>query len=58
MPRMSKAEREEAARREEIVRLAREWIGTPYQHQASLKGVGADCLGFLRGVWREAVGED
>ena len=58
MPRISRAEREEAARRDEIVRLAREWIGTPYQHQASLKGVGADCLGFLRGVWREAVGEE
>lgn len=26
------------------------WIGTPYHHQASLKGVGADCVGFLKGV--------
>ena len=58
MPRLSKAERENIARREEIVRLARSWIGTPYQHQGSLKGVGADCLGLLRGVWREAVGEE
>ena len=28
------------------------WIGTPYRHQASLKGVGCDCLGLVRGVWR------
>lgn len=39
-----------------IVALAREWIGTPYIHQASLKGVGCDCLGLLRGVWRECNG--
>lgn len=36
-----------------IVRAAREWIGTPYHHQASRKGVGTDCLGLVRGVWRE-----
>lgn len=36
-----------------VVSLARGWIGTPYVHQASLKGVGCDCLGLLRGLWRE-----
>ncbi|KQP94691.1 MULTISPECIES: NlpC/P60 family protein [unclassified Methylobacterium] len=41
-----------------IVLLARGWIGTPYRHQASLKGVGCDCLGLLRGVWREAFGSE
>lgn len=40
----------------EVVRIARSWIGTPYRHQASLKGVGADCLGLVRGVWRELFG--
>jgi NlpC/P60 family putative phage cell wall peptidase len=25
-------------------------------HQASVKGVGCDCLGLLRGVWRELRG--
>ena len=45
-------------RRAEIVRAARSWIGTPYRHQASLKGVGCDCLGLLRGVWREVMGEE
>jgi NlpC/P60 family putative phage cell wall peptidase len=42
----------------DIVSLARGWIGTPYQHQASLKGVGCDCLGLLRGVWRELHGDE
>lgn len=46
------------AQRVRAVAAARGWIGTPYQHQASLRGVGADCLGLLRGVWREVVGEE
>ena len=37
---------------------ARGWPGTPYRHQASLKGVGADCLGLVRGVWRELYGRE
>lgn len=45
-------------RRAEIVTAVRSWIGTPYRHQASLKGVGCDCLGLLRGVWREVVGAE
>jgi NlpC/P60 family putative phage cell wall peptidase len=42
----------------DIVAIARSWIGTPYVHQASLKGAGCDCLGLLRGVWREKTGEE
>jgi NlpC/P60 family putative phage cell wall peptidase len=45
-------------RRDEIVGAARSWIGTPYLHQASLKGVGCDCLGLVRGVWRECFGPE
>ncbi len=41
-----------------IVAAARGWIGTPYLHQASVKGAGADCLGLLRGVWREIAGDE
>jgi NlpC/P60 family putative phage cell wall peptidase len=41
-----------------IVEAAQGWIGTPYRHQASLKGVACDCLGLLRGVWREVLGEE
>jgi NlpC/P60 family putative phage cell wall peptidase len=39
-----------------VVAAARTWIGTPYHHQASLKGVGTDCLGLIRGVWRDIYG--
>lgn len=38
--------------RDHIVKLARSWIGTPYHHQASLKGTGTDCLGLVRGIYR------
>jgi NlpC/P60 family putative phage cell wall peptidase len=41
-----------------IVAEARGWIGTPYKHQASLKGVGCDCLGLVRGVWRAVHGAE
>ena len=41
-----------------IVTIARGWIGTPYVHQASVKGAGCDCLGLLRGVWRELRGKE
>ncbi|GBU17330.1 MULTISPECIES: peptidase P60 [Methylobacterium] len=41
-----------------IVAEARAWIGTPYRHQASLKGVGCDCLGLVRGVWRACLGSE
>ena len=40
----------------QIIAVAREWIGTPYHHQASLKGVGCDCIGLVRGIWRELYG--
>jgi NlpC/P60 family putative phage cell wall peptidase len=43
---------------ETIVAAARGWLGTPYVHQASVKGAGCDCLGLLRGIWRELQGED
>lgn len=36
--------------RAEIVAEARTWIGTPWHHQAHKKGVGADCLGFIKGT--------
>ena len=40
------------------VTAARRWLGTPYLHQASLIGVGCDCLGLLRGVWRDLYGAE
>lgn len=44
--------------REHIVAEARRWIGTPYVHQSSALGAGCDCLGLLRGVWREVHGAE
>ncbi len=40
----------------QIIDAARGWLGTPYVHQASAKGAGCDCLGLIRGVWRELYG--
>jgi NlpC/P60 family putative phage cell wall peptidase len=48
----------ESPNRAAIVAEARAWIGTPYRHQASRKGIGCDCLGLVRGVWRAVVGEE
>ncbi|PCJ76660.1 MAG: peptidase [Rhodobacteraceae bacterium] len=44
--------------RSDVVAVARRWIGTPYQHQASCEGAGADCLGLVRGIWREVCGAE
>jgi len=41
-----------------VVAAARGWIGTPYRHQASRKGAGTDCLGLVRGIWREVIGTE
>lgn len=37
---------------------SRGWLGTPYRHQASHRGIGCDCLGLVRGVWRELYGRE
>jgi NlpC/P60 family putative phage cell wall peptidase len=41
-----------------IVAAARGWIGTPYVHQCAQRGAGSDCLGLIRGVWREVYGQE
>lgn len=43
---------------ERVVALARTWIGTPYRHQGATRGVGCDCLGLIRGIWRALYGEE
>lgn len=37
----------------EVVQAALGWLGTPYHHQARVKGVGVDCIGLVIGVARE-----
>lgn len=43
-------DRRDAARA--ILAEAMTWLGTPYRHQGSTRGLGCDCLGLVRGVWR------
>lgn len=39
--------------RQRVIDIVSSWEGTPYRHQASVKGAGCDCLGLIRGVYRE-----
>lgn len=41
-----------------VILEARKFIGTPYRHQAACLGVGCDCLGLVRGVWRALYGAE
>ena len=43
---------------QQIIDEAREWIGTPYRHQHTTKGAGCDCLGLVRGVYRNIIGPE
>ncbi|MDR5170734.1 hypothetical protein ACKF11_08845 [Methylobacillus sp. Pita2] len=40
--------------RNRVLRVARRWINTPWQHQARLQGVGVDCAQLLCAVFEEA----
>lgn len=42
--------------RQLILDEAKRWLGTPYRHQGSSRGIGCDCLGLIRGVWRAVYG--
>ena len=33
-----------------VVEETRRWIGTPWHHQASVRGIGCDCIGLVVGV--------
>lgn len=41
-----------------VLAIARAWLGTPYLHQSSVQGVGCDCLGLARGIWRTLHGDE
>lgn len=43
------------AERVAVVNEVRSWLGTPYHHEARVKGVGVDCAQLLIGVY-SAVG--
>lgn len=40
-------------KRAEIIRAAKEWLGTPYHHRARVKKAGADCAMFPLAVYQE-----
>ncbi|WP_062208210.1 NlpC/P60 family protein [Aureimonas sp. AU12] len=44
--------------RARVLAAARDFLGTPYRHQGSRRGVGCDCLGLVRGIWRELYGTE
>ena len=41
-----------AEQRADIIRAAKEWIGTPYRHQARVLKAGADCAMFPLAVYQ------
>ncbi|HEV2337096.1 MAG TPA: hydrolase [Stellaceae bacterium] len=41
-------------RREAVIAEARGWIGTPFHHEARVKGSGVDCLMLLAEVYERA----
>lgn len=41
-----------------VVALAENWLDTPYRHQGARCGVGCDCIGLVRGIWRALYGEE
>jgi cell wall-associated NlpC family hydrolase len=47
-----------AEERARVVAIARSWIGTPFHHNARIKGVGVDCAQLLAAVFAEAALED
>lgn len=39
-----------------IVEEAKTWLGTPYHHQAQVKGAGVDCVQILIAVYNKVLG--
>lgn len=42
----------------DVIAQARCWLGTPYLHQGTAMGLGCDCLGLVRGIWRHFCGAE
>ncbi len=45
---------QETRQRAAILAEARSWLGTPYHHEARVKGAGVDCAQLLYAVYRHA----
>ncbi len=46
--------RTESEQRADVIAEARTWLGTPWQHQAAIKGDAVDCAMFLISVFQRA----
>lgn len=44
----------ERVQREQVIEIAKTWLGTPYHHQGAVKGAGVDCAFILIKVFHEA----
>jgi len=42
--------------RADVLAATVRWLGTPYHHQAAVRGAGCDCLGLVRGVYADLYG--
>lgn len=45
---------EERTQRDSVVKIAKEYLRTPYHHEARVKGQGVDCATLLAGIFEEA----
>jgi cell wall-associated NlpC family hydrolase len=45
---------DELQERQRIIEIALTWMGTPYHHQAAVRGAGCDCITFIAEVFEEA----
>lgn len=43
---------------QKVIEFAKSWLRTPYRHQGYKKQIGCDCLGLIRGLWRELYGKE
>lgn len=49
----SKTADDRSEHQNKIINITKSWVGTPYHHQESVKLIGCDCLGLVRGVYEE-----
>lgn len=40
--------------RELVIKIAKEYLRTPYHHYGTVKGAGVDCLTLIIGIFKEA----
>lgn len=38
----------------DLIKVAREWLNTPWQHNQISKGIGVDCVNFLSAIAKES----